>query len=60
MTTICQWFYLAGYGGWIMPRFLRRLTARSEFHRAWVTGCLGFFEEGGVRFGPASPYYPPS
>lgn len=58
MNRIYHSFYLAGYGGWIMPRLLPRLTARSEIHRAWLLGCLGFFEESGVRFSPANPYPP--
>ncbi len=56
MNTLYHWFYLVGYGGWIMPRLLRRVTARSECHRAWLLGHLGYFEEGGVRFSSANPY----
>lgn len=56
MNTLYHWIYLAGYDGWIVPRLLRRVTARSECHRAWLLGHLGYFEEGGVRFSPANPY----
>ncbi|MFU8776236.1 MAG: hypothetical protein ACNA7M_01020 [Roseovarius sp.] len=48
--------YLAGYSGYIMPRWLRVLLAGSELHRAWFLGSQGFFEEQGRRFGPANPY----
>lgn len=58
MNTLCHWVYLAGYGGWFLPRLLRKVTARSELHRAWLIGHLGFFEEGGMRFSPANPYPP--
>lgn len=58
MTPIYHRLYLAGYSGWIMPRKLRRLIAGSEVHRAWLIGHLGFFDEDGRHFGPASPRLP--
>lgn len=48
--------YLIGHSGRILPRRLRKLIARSEIHRAWLLGYMGFFEQGGVSFGPAHPY----
>lgn len=48
--------FLQGHSGKVMPRRLRRLIAGSEIHRAWVLGYKGFFEEDGVRYGPANPY----
>ena len=48
--------YLRGHGGSEMSRFTRRLIARSELHRAWLLGSLGYFEEGGVTYGPCNPY----
>ena len=35
--------YLWGYGRRVMPRWLRRAIARSEIHRAWLSGRDGFF-----------------
>lgn len=49
-------FYLYGYQGKALSRLLRKLIAGSEVHRAWLLGYLGFFEQDGVRFGPANPY----
>ena len=48
--------YLAGYSGRVLPRWLRRLVARSALHRAWLSGFTGYFEQDGVRYGPANPY----
>ena len=50
--------YLLGYGGHQLPRRIRRLTARSALHRAWLGEFHGRFEEGGVQYGPANPYRP--
>ena len=52
--------YLAGHSGRVMPRWLRRLVARSELHRAWLCGFKGCFEQDGVRYGPANPYPGPA
>lgn len=46
--------YLAGYAGQVMPRWLRKLLAGSEIHRAWLMGFTGCFEENGVRYGPST------
>lgn len=48
--------YLHGYGGGCLPRWLRRRIGGTELHRAWLLGHMGFFEEAGVRYGPAHPY----
>lgn len=48
--------YLAGYRGRVMPRWLRRIAARSALHRAWLSGFTGWFDEGGISYGPANPY----
>ena len=48
--------YLAGYSGIMVPRMLRRVLAKSELHRAWLSGHLGVFWEHGIRYGPANPY----
>ncbi len=56
MNQILHRIYLSGYGGWTMPRPLRRILARSSFHRAWLSGRNGCFVEAGIRYGPANPY----
>lgn len=48
--------YLTGYAGRQAPRWLRRALARTELHRAWLSGIDGRFEEAGVSYGPANPY----
>jgi len=48
--------YLWGYGGRAMPRWFRRAIARSELHRAWLSGRDGFFCERGIQYGPANAY----
>lgn len=59
IRRLYQHIYLAAYSGWMMPRFARRLIARSEAHRAWLLGHGGWFEQDGENFGPANPYRPP-
>lgn len=56
MDRIYHRIYLAGYGGWQMPRRLRKLIAGTEAHRAWLLGFTGCFEQGGIQYGPAHPY----
>ena len=51
--------YLARQSGRVMPRWLRRLAARSALHRDWLSGFTGCFEQDGVRYGPANPYSQP-
>ncbi|OWJ77976.1 hypothetical protein [Haematobacter missouriensis] len=48
--------YLAGYCGTCVPRWLRRLLADSDWHRAWLLGHMRFFVEDGVAYGPANTY----
>ncbi|WP_290777188.1 hypothetical protein [Hoeflea sp.] len=56
MQSIYLRAYLAGYSGRHVPRSIRRVFAGSELHRAWLIGSMGFFEQDGVRYGPANPY----
>ena len=46
--------YLLGYDQWIAPRWLRRLFASTEIHRAWLSGNLGVYISEGKKFGKAS------
>lgn len=48
--------YLLGYERRILPRWIRKLFARSELHKAWLSGYHGRFEENGVCYGPNNPY----
>lgn len=48
--------YIAGHRRHIMPRWLRKLLAGSELHRAWFLGFTGYFEENGTAYGLANPY----
>ena len=50
--------YLAGYSGWEAPYWMRLMLARTELHKAWLSGFHGRFEEDGVMYGPANPYHP--
>jgi hypothetical protein len=44
--------YLAGYSGLLMARWLRRLMARSDWHRSWLSGHMGsFLKDDGSPFG---------
>lgn len=46
--------YLMGYEGVCPPRWVRRLIAGSELHRAWLAGYMGvFYEDGLLRGGRA-------
>jgi hypothetical protein len=56
MKSLYLRIYLMGHAGRHMPRRLRRAIARSEVHRAWLCGYKGFFEQDGLRYGPANPY----
>jgi hypothetical protein len=38
-------FYLRGYSGYVYPRILRRVFAKTRIHRAWLSGKLGVFIE---------------
>jgi len=56
MTSTYMRAYLRGYAKQPAPRWLRCLVARTEIHRAWLSGWLGYFEQDGVSYGPAHPY----
>jgi hypothetical protein len=43
--------YFVGYKGLCLSRRLRRLIAGSAWHRAWLCGHLGLYEEDGMPFG---------
>lgn len=43
--------YIFGYKGWLPQKWLRRLFAKSDIHRAWLTGYMGFFVESGKHCG---------
>jgi hypothetical protein len=53
MKTIAHRFYMHGYYGNVLPRMVRRLIARTMFHRGWLAGHMGVFEQSGVRHGVA-------
>jgi len=55
MNRIYHRIYLAGYSGWHMPRRMRRMIARTEFHRAWFAGFTGHFIENDIQYGLANP-----
>lgn len=43
--------YLCGYGGKLLPRWIRKLIAKTKLHRAWLAGFMGIFSENGVKHG---------
>jgi|694.fasta_scaffold00383_17 hypothetical protein len=47
----CMRLYLAGYSGVCLPRWMRSILAGSEWHRAWLAGYMGLYEEGDKRVG---------
>ena len=55
-NTVLHHIYLQGYSNRTFPRWLRKLIARTELHRAWLSGYDGCFEQDGVRYGPTNPY----
>ena len=56
MRVIHHRAHLAGYGGWTMPRFLRKAILGSQIHRAWFLGHgFGHFCQDGTAFGLATP-----
>lgn len=46
-SSLVMRFYLVGYKSNIPPRIFRKLIARSDQHRAWISGWNGNFTEGG-------------
>lgn len=55
-TAILHRAYLYGYSRNVLPAWFRRIVARSELHRAWLSGFNGCFIENGTRYGPSNPY----
>ena len=45
MTTLNTRFFLLGYSGYLLPRPMRRLLARTQMHRAWLAGDMGIFKK---------------
>lgn len=56
MNSIYLRIYLYGHSGKVIPRSVRRVLAGTHFHRALLYGYLGFFEQNGIKYGPAYPY----
>lgn len=57
-NAVLHRIYLHGYQRGRLPRWMRRIGARTELHRAWLSGFHGRFEQAGVSYGPANPYPP--
>ena len=55
-TAILHRIYLYGYSQNILPAWFRRILARSELHRAWLSGFNSCFAENGTSYGPSNPY----
>lgn len=53
-NAVLHRIYLYGYQRGDLPRWMRRIIARTELHRAWLSGYHGRFEEAGVSYGPAN------
>jgi hypothetical protein len=45
MTSLSTRFFLLGYSGYLLPRLVRRLIARTKCHRAWLAGDMGILRE---------------
>jgi hypothetical protein len=56
INAIYQRIYLAGYGGFALPRLLRRILAKTQIHRAWFLGFNGYFEQDGTKYGLSNQY----
>lgn len=54
-SNLLHQIYLAGYSGKIMPRWLRKMLAGSDLHRAWFLGFNGYFQENSVSYGLGNP-----
>ena len=48
--------YLYGYDRNVLPAWCRRIIARSEVHRAWLSRFNGCFIQNNIRYGPLNPY----
>ncbi len=55
-NSILHRFYLHGYSGNALPVWFRRIAARSQIHRAWLSGFDGNFTESGIAHGTSNPY----
>ncbi|TAL63668.1 MAG: hypothetical protein EPN79_16065 [Burkholderiaceae bacterium] len=55
-TALAHQAYLQGHSGKRPARWLRRLAARSLFHRAWQAGWNGYFIQDGIAYGTCNPY----
>lgn len=53
---LAQLAYFHGYAQRHTPRALRKLLARSQLHRAWLSGRNGYFIEADVLYGLCHPY----
>lgn len=42
-TSLCLRFYFVGYEGLALSRRIRRMLAKTPFHRAWLEGYMGSF-----------------
>ena len=45
LTPVYHQIYLAGYEGHCPARWLRRLVAGTEMHRAWLSGYMGIYTD---------------
>ena len=43
LSNIEHHAYLFGYKGRILPRFIRKIFARSGLHKSWLAGHMGAF-----------------
>ena len=57
LRPIYHRLYVYGFYGGVPMRLARRLVAGSEFHRAWLAGHMGIYEQDGVRCGVADRSY---
>ncbi|KPC02326.1 hypothetical protein QO021_28335 (plasmid) [Pseudomonas amygdali pv. lachrymans] len=53
MESIVFRFYMIGYAARLLPRVVRKVLSRTVFHRAWLAGHMGIFEQDGRQHGVA-------
>lgn len=51
MESIAFRCYMIGYTARLLPRIVRKLLSRTVFHRAWLAGHMGIFEQDGRQHG---------
>jgi hypothetical protein len=51
MGSLTFRFYLLGYKHFNFPRVLRKVLARTRWHRAWLAGHMGLYEQDGRHCG---------